>query len=164
MSATPMGRGAVGERRCRDGWLTFAVLGLVVMATWSLVIKFLAPVLYVLSERAAGRAPEAVPVMWDFWWVAHLALASLLWRRHPRARVAGIVIAVAEIAIVTIKFIIYLRRPDLSFWRLLWFTNKVYVLAFFTVLLIVLVRRRGWPAPAGGPDSAPGALSAGAPS
>jgi hypothetical protein len=163
MSATPMSRGASGERS-RDGWLTFAVLGLVVMATWTLVIKYLAPILYAVSERAAGRPIEGVPVMWDFWWVAHLALAFLLWRRHPRARSAGIVIAVAEIVIVTVKFVIYLRRPDLSFWRLLWFTNKVYVLAFFIVLLTVLLRRRGWPAPAGGPDSAPGALSAGAPS
>jgi hypothetical protein len=147
-----------------DGFVTFSVLGLVVMATWTLVIKYLAPVLYVLSERAAGHAPEGVPVMWDFWWVAHLVLASLLWRRHPRARIAAIVIAVAEIAIVAVKFVAYLRQPDLSFWRLLWFTNKVYVLSFFIFLLIVLLRRKGWPAPAGGPDAEPGALSAGAPS
>ena len=148
--------------RAGDGLITIAVLGLVVMATWTLVIKYLAPILYVVSERAAGRSPGGVPVMWDFWWVAHLALAWLLWRRHPWARAAGMAIAASEIAVVTVKFIVYLRRPDLSFWRLLWFTNKVYVLAFFIALMIVLLGKKGWPAPATDPVTGPGALSAGA--
>ena len=152
----------VGGARRGDGLVTSAVIGLVVMATWTLVIKYLAPLLYVVSERAAGRDPGAVPVMWDFWWVAHLVLAWLLWRRHPRAWAAGVAIAAAEIAIVTVKLVAYLRHPDLSFWRLLWFTNKVYVLAFFVALLFVLLRRKGWPAPDAGPDPGPGALSAGA--
>jgi len=158
-------RAAAADRnpKCNhDGLIAFAVFGLVVMAAWTLVIKYLAPILYVVSERAAGRSPGPAPVMWDFWWVAHLALAWLLWRRHAWARAAGMVIAAAEIAVVTVKFIAYMRRPDLSFWRLLWFTNKVYVLAFFVVLLIVLLRRKGWPAPAADPGPAPGALSAGA--
>src|SRR5205814_626993 len=37
--------------------------------------------------------------------------------------------------------------PDLSSWRLLWFTNKVYVRAFFVILLVVLLKRRRWPDP-----------------
>jgi len=158
-------RAAAADRnpKCNhDGLIAFAVFGLVVMAAWTLVIKYLAPILYVVSERAAGRSPGPAPVMWDFWWVAHLALAWLLWRRHAWARAAGMAIAAAEIAVVTVKFIAYMRRPDLSFWRLLWFTNKVYVLAFFVVLLIVFLRRKGWPAPAADPGPAPGALSAGA--
>ena len=145
-----------------DGLITLAVLGLVVMATWTLVIKYLAPILYVVSERAAGRSPGGAPVMWDFWWVAHLALAWLLWRRHPWARAAAMAIAASEIAVVAVKFIAYLRRPDLSFWRLLWFTNKVYVLAFFIALMIVLLGKKGWPAPPADPVTGPGALSAGA--
>jgi cobalamin synthase len=64
------------------GWITFSVFGLVVMATWTLVIKFLAPVLYFAAEIAGGRPPDGIPIMWDFWWVAHLALAWSLWRRH----------------------------------------------------------------------------------
>jgi len=145
-----------------DGLITIAVLGLVVMATWTLVIKYLTPILYVVSERAAGRSPGGAPVMWDFWWVAHVGLAWLLWRRHAWARAAGMAIAASEIAVVTVKFIAYVRRPDLSFWRLLWFTNKVYVLAFFIALLIVLLGKKGWPAPATDPVTGPGALSAGA--
>ena len=124
--------------------VTCAVFGLVVMVTWTLVIKYLAPILYVVSERAAGRSPAGVPIMWDFWWVAHLLLAWLLWRRHRLAWAFGVAVSGLEIVIVTLKFVLFLRAPELSFWRLLWFTNKVYVLAFFVVLLVVLPRRRGW--------------------
>ena len=128
-------------------WVTCAVFGLVVMVTWTLVIKYLAPVLYFVSERAAGREPPGVPIMWDFWWVAHLLLAWMLWRRHRRAWAFGVAVSALEILIVTVKFVAYLRAPDLSFWRLLWFTNKVYVLAFFVILLVVLLKRRRWSDP-----------------
>jgi len=126
-------------------WLAFAVFGLVVMATWTLVIKYLAPALYFVAERAAGRPLERAPVMWDFWWVAHLGLAWLLWRRHPLVRIAGVGVAAVEIVIVAVKLALYFGHPDLSFWRLLWFTNKLYVLAFFLFLLAFLLRRGRWP-------------------
>src|SRR5262249_34327828 len=137
----PVGRASpqrilrMSEERPGDRFVFGSVLGLVVMVTWTLVIKYVAPLLYVLSESLARHPPPAIPVMWDFWWVAHLFLAWLLWHRHPRAWQAGVLIAVLEIGIVLIKFAAYLRHPDLSFWRLLWFTNKVYVLAFFVVFL-----------------------------
>lgn len=132
-------------RRGGDAWVTLAVFGLVVMVTWTLVIKFLAPALYFVAERAAGRPLDRAPCMWDFWWVAHLALAWLLWRRHPLARNAGLGVAAAEIAIVAGKLALYVGHPDLSFWRLLWFTNKLYVLAYFLFLLVFLLRRGRWP-------------------
>jgi hypothetical protein len=128
--------------RAADRFITASVFGLTVMAVWTLVIKFLAPLLWAVAERAGGREAVA-PVMWDFWWVAHLALALLLWRRHRWAWSFGIGVAVVEIAIVAAKFFVYLRglqAPDLSFWRLLWFTNKVYVLGFFLVFLPLLLR------------------------
>jgi hypothetical protein len=125
----------------RPAWVTASVLGLIVMATWTLVIKYLAPCLWAASERAAGRADATAPVMWDFWWVAHLTLAWLLWRGHPLARPAGFVIAPVEIAIVSVKLALFARNPDTSFWKLLWLTNKIYVLGFFVVFLAVLWRR-----------------------
>jgi hypothetical protein len=132
-------------RRAGDGRMTLAVFGLVVMVTWTLVIKYLAPALYFVAERSAGRPLERVPYMWDFWWVAHLALAWLLWRRHPLARNAGLVVAAVEIAIVAFKLALWFAHPDLSFWRLLWFTNKLYVLAYFLFLLVFLLRSGRWP-------------------
>ena len=125
----------------RPAWATLAVFGLVVMAAWTLVIKYLTPWLWAVSEHAAGHEGAAAPVMWDFWWVAHLCLAWLLWQRHPLAWTAGIGIAVVEILIVAAKFAFYLAAPDLTFWRLLWVTNKIYVLGFFVVFLVVLLRK-----------------------
>ena len=126
----------------REGWVTAGVFGLVVMATWTLVIKFLAPVLYLVSQRAAGRPLDRAPVMWDFWWVAHLLLAWLLWHRHPRARQFGLAVAAAETAIVSVKLVLYLESPDLSLWGLLWLTNKIYVLLFFVAFLVLLLTGR----------------------
>jgi hypothetical protein len=126
-----------------DGrWITCSVIGLVVMATWTLVIKFLAPVLYVVAEEAAGRTPAAAPIMWDFWWVAHVVLAWLLWRRHPLAWPAGLAVSACEVVIVTVKLVLYFRQPVPSFWNLLWLTNKIYVLTFFLFLLVLLFSPR----------------------
>jgi hypothetical protein len=125
-----------------NGWVTASVFGLVVMATWTLVIKFLAPALYVVAERAAGSRPAEAPVMWDFWWVAHLLLAWLLWRRHPRAVHLGTAVAAVETLIVSTKLALYAGRPDLSLWGLLWLTNKMYVLAFFAAFLVLALTGR----------------------
>ena len=125
----------------RPAWVTASVFGLVVMATWTLAIKYVAPILWAAAERSAGRDAVA-PIMWDFWWVAHLALAWLFWTGHRFARMTGYVVAIVEIAIVAVKFVLFLRAPDWSFWKLLWFTNKIYVLGFFVVFLAALLRRR----------------------
>jgi len=135
--------GAAAEPE-RPLWIVVAVLGLVIMVTWTLVIKYLALILYAVYVRAASGAPAAPPIMWDFWWVAHLLLAWLLWRRHRLAWSFGVAVSAVEIGIVVVKFAVYLRAPDLSFWRLLWFTNKVYVLGYFGALIVVLLRRRTW--------------------
>lgn len=122
------------------------MLGLVVMATWTLVIKYLAPVLYLVAERVAGRTMARAPVMWDFWWVAHLALAWLLWTGHPRARAAALAVSITEILIVTVKLSSFVSRPDPSFWKLLWLSNKIYILVFFLCLLALLMKGRIAPA------------------
>lgn len=122
----------------RPGWLVATVLALVVMIVWTVVIKYLSPVLWYWSERLAGHEPLAVPVMWDFWPVAHAVLAAALWRRTAWARGFGLAVAGVEIAVVVVKLALYLRAPVLDYWHLLWLTNKVYVLAVFACLLYVL--------------------------
>ena len=135
MTVTPGGPGPGVER-----WLDLSVFGLVAMATWTLVIKYLAPILWVFAPRAPGEAAGPAPIMWDFWWVAHLVLAWMLWRRHRWAWMSGMTVAGIEVAIVSIKFLLYADDPDGSFWKLLWLTNKLYVLLFFVFLLALLSR------------------------
>lgn len=123
-----------------DRGIDLCVLGLVVMVTWTLIVKFLAPVLFYVAERQAGRPIAGPPVLWDFWWVAHLGLAWLLWNRLPLALIAGRGLAAAEVLIALGRLAFYLRAPDLSFWGLLWLTNELYILGFFVFLVIYLSR------------------------
>jgi hypothetical protein len=123
----------------RPGWLVATVAGLGVMIVWTLGVKYLVPLHWFWAERLAGREAAEAPVMWDLWPLVHAALAVALWRRWRRAWAFGVAVAAAEIAVVTTKFYFYLRAPELGFWRLLWFTNKLYVLVFFGCLLYVLL-------------------------
>jgi hypothetical protein len=122
----------------RPRWVTATVCGLVVMITWTLAVKYLVPLLYVAS-RALEGSDEPGRVMWDFWPLAHAAFAVLLWRGARYAWEAGVLLAAAESAVVIAKFARFLAAPEWSFWKLLWFTNKIYVLAFFLCLLAVLL-------------------------
>jgi hypothetical protein len=125
----------------RPRWLVAAVFGLVVMMTWTVVVKYVVPLAWLAAERAAGRQPAAAPVMWDLWPLAHLALAVLLWRRHRHAWAAGVAVAAVESVIVVAKLGAYLRAPARDLWSLLWASNKVFVLLYFLWLLAVLLRR-----------------------
>jgi hypothetical protein len=115
----------------RPGALVGSVFGLVAMIAWTLAVKYLAPWCWFLAERAASRTPAAVPVMWDFWPLLHAGLAVALWRRWGHAWRFALAVALGEVAVVTVKFALFLRAPEWSFWNLLWFTNKICVLAFF---------------------------------
>ena len=123
----------------RPGWVVATVVAIVVMIVWTLVVKYLAPVVWFWSERFAGREPAAAPVMWDFWPLLHVGLAVGLWRRTRWAWRYALAVALVESAVVISKFALYLRAPELDFWKLLWFTNKLYVLAFFLCLIYVLL-------------------------
>lgn len=125
--------------RERPAWLVAAVAGLGVMIVWTLVVKYLVPLHWFWAERLAGGAIDRPPVMWDLWPLVHAALAAALWRRASWAWRFGVAVAAAEIAVVATKFALYLRAPDLGFWRLLWFSNKLYVIVFFAWLLAVLL-------------------------
>jgi len=127
------------------------VAGLGVMIVWTLVVKYLVPLHWYWAERLAGRAVARVPVMWDFWPLAHAALGVALWRGARRAWSLAVAVAAAECLVVSVKLVLFARAPEPSLWNLLWLTNKLYVLAFFAVLLGVLLRRRDElvPAPRG---------------
>ena len=111
---------------------------LVLLAAWTLTIKFALP----LAFAAAEGVPAGTYVMWDFWWVVHLWLARALLRpqRYTVALAAGV--SVAEIAIIAVKFALFLDAPDWTIWTANWFVNKLFVLACFLVMLAWLAVRR----------------------
>jgi hypothetical protein len=41
------------------------------------------------------------------------------------------------------KLALFLRAPEPTFWKLLWLTNKLYVLVFFAGLLAILLGAPG---------------------
>jgi len=116
----------------------FAAL-LVAAAAWTVTIKFILPVAAALR---AGE-PAGTHVMWDFWWVAHLALAWSLTRPAAATWQFAAVVAWAEIAIITAKFARFLAAPAWTFWTANWFVNKCAVLTLFLAMAWWLHRGDG---------------------
>ncbi len=104
---------------------------LIVLAAWTLVIKFIFPIIY---DAAYGN-PIGTHIYWDFWWVIHLWLAYALLRWQVYSYWLAIGVSVIEIAIITVKFVIFFQGPDWTLWQTNWFINKLFVLACFVVML-----------------------------
>ena len=127
-----------GRWRCT---ITACVFGLVVMATWTLVVKFLAPVLYSMSEEAT-LLNESASIMWDFWWVAHFALAYSITHWNKWTYAFASTVSVVEIIIIVIKFYLFFSAPEWTMWRCNWMINKIFVLCCFVLMLAYLVKER----------------------
>lgn len=111
---------------------------LIVLAAWTVTIKFVFPIGYAL----AYGLPPATHIYWDFWWVVHLWLAWALLQWRPYAWLLAIGVATVEIAIVAAKLALFLAAPEWSLWTTNWFINKLFVLAVFGLMLPYLVLRR----------------------
>ena len=59
-----------------------------------------------------------------------------------RATLSAIGSTPHKIAVVSAKFAHFLAAPEWSFWKLLWFSNKVFVLLYFVGLVAILALRR----------------------
>lgn len=104
---------------------------LILLAAWTLVIKFVFPVAY---DAAYGHA-LGTHIYWDFWWVIHLWLAWALLRQSSYLYPLALGVSVIEIVIILAKFFIFLQAPDWTLWQTNWFINKLFVLACFVVML-----------------------------
>lgn len=109
---------------------------LFVLAAWTLTIKFLLPVAFALQENL----PLSHYIMWDFWWVAHIALGWSLLNWGSRTYAFALAVAGVEIVIILTKFWIFLAAPQWSLWTMNWFVNKIFVLACFISMMIYLLR------------------------
>lgn len=104
---------------------------LFLLAAWTLVIKFIFPFAFAWYEGT----PLDTYIMWDFWWVVHLWLgwALLSWQRYTYA--LAVSVSAVEIAIISVKFKMFLVDPSWTIWTANWFTNKLFVLACFVLML-----------------------------
>ncbi|HSA80967.1 MAG TPA: hypothetical protein VLE23_09095 [Geminicoccaceae bacterium] len=118
---------------------TFLAHALILLAAWTVTIKFLFPIVFAAFEGS----PLLSHVYWDFWWVAHLWLAWALLRWPPYTAALAIGVSVVEIAIILTKFAFFLAAPEWTIWTTNWFVNKLFVLACFCLMLpYFLLHRR----------------------
>jgi hypothetical protein len=106
-------------------------------AAWTVVIKYVLPIGWALWV--------GVPWMtfiryWDAWWVAHLAVGRALTRVRRGVWVWALLLAVAEIAIIVPKLVLFLLHPHVDVWSANWFVNKCWLLAYFSFSLVWLGR------------------------
>lgn len=111
---------------------------LIVLAAWTVTIKFLFPIGYAL----AYGLPLGTHIYWDFWWVVHLWLAWALLRWKPYTWLLAIGVSAAEILIVVTKLALFLAAPAWTIWTTNWFVNKLFVLLCFCLMLPYFVLRR----------------------
>ena len=118
--------------------IVFLAHFLIVLAAWTLTIKFLFPLAFAFKQGVA----LGTYVYWDFWWVVHLwlALRLLHWRSYSFALATGV--SVAEIAIVVTKLTVFLAAPEWTLWTTNWFINKLFVLLCFSLMLPYMVANR----------------------
>ena len=120
---------------------------LILLAAWTVTIKFVFPVSYALWTGV----PVASYIYWDFWWVVHLWLAWSLLRWRAYTYLAAIGVSAAEIAIILTKLVLFFMEPEWTIWTTNWFINKLFVLLCFCLMLPYLLsgeRRQLWRAPA----------------
>jgi hypothetical protein len=118
--------------------IVFLAHSLILLAAWTVTIKFLFPIAYALGYGL----PIGTHIYWDFWWVAHLWLAWALlhWRAYTYALAVGV--SVVEIAIIVLKFALFLPAPEWTIWSTNWFINKIFVLACFGIMLPYFLAHR----------------------
>lgn len=112
-------------------WIMFLAHLLLILAAWTLFIKYLFPITFAL---ASGEAWTTY-IYWDLWPLAHIWLGWTLLARPPYTRRLAIAMSVVEIIIIVTLFTRFLADPDWSIWRTNWFVNKVFVLACFVLVL-----------------------------
>ncbi len=122
------------ETSQRIKFLAYPLFGL---ALYTLIIKFLNPIVYFITE-GPSRGLVEVPVMWDFWWVAHILLGACMLRKEKFVWGFALAVSVAEIAIIAVKFWYFWHHPDFTFWTLSWYVNKCFVLSYFVCLFACL--------------------------
>jgi hypothetical protein len=133
-----------GTRLRGSAMTVFLAHFLIVLAAWTITIKFLFPIAYAFAEGT----PITAYIYWDFWWVIHLWLAWALLRWPPYVHALALAVSGVEIVIIVTKLALFLSDPTWTIWSTNWFINKLFVLACFVLMLGYLALHRWSTTPA----------------
>ena len=114
-----------------SSWLIF-------IAAWTILIKFIFPVLYALNY---GENITKY-IMWDFWWIAHLWLANSFLNLSKKTYYIGMLICISELIIIIYKLIAFFISPQWTIWETNWMINKIIVLILFIIITVILLKNK----------------------
>lgn len=123
---------------------------LFVFAAWTIIIKYINPLCWAWANwRMTGEWHEPA-IFLDFWPVLHIWMAVWLWTRARFSWQFSIAVSVVEILIIAVKFAEFFANPGrlrtkelVSFDYFMthnWFINKSFLIIFFIIVLIDLLR------------------------
>ena len=116
-----------------SSWLIF-------IAAWTILIKFIFPVLYALNY---GENITKY-IMWDFWWIAHLWLAYSFLNISRNTYFIGLIICIFELIIIVYKLYIFFIFPQWTIWETNWMINKIFVLILFIFITKILISNKNY--------------------
>ena len=119
----------------KQSWFIFLAAWLFLVDIWTVLIKFLFPVMYALNY---GEEILSY-IMWDFWWIAHLWLAYSFLNISRYTFYIGSLISVAELIIIVFKLYLFFMSPQWTIWNTNWMINKVIVLILFIFISLTLI-------------------------
>ena len=122
----------------KQSWFIFLAAWLYLVAIWTILIKFLFPIIYALNYGEG----LLTYIMWDFWWIAHLWLAYSFLNISRYTFYIGSLISVAELIIIVFKLYLFFISPQWTIWNTNWMINKVMVLILFAFISLTLVCNR----------------------
>ena len=116
-----------------SSWLIF-------IAAWTILIKFIFPVLYALHYGENFTKY----IMWDFWWIAHLWLAYSFLNISRNTYFIGLIICIFELIIIIYKLYIFFIFPQWTIWETNWMINKIFVLILFIFITKILISNKNY--------------------
>lgn len=111
---------------------------LYVFAFYTLIIKYIMPIAASVMHDVEWTT---YIYFWDAWWLFHMIIGYCLIKQKKGVWIWALLLTLAEIVIITWKFILYLPNPNFDIWHLNWFINKCFLIVYFWVMFFWLFKK-----------------------
>tara|TARA_B100000686_G_C16584767_1_gene860107 strand:- start:385 stop:783 length:399 start_codon:yes stop_codon:yes gene_type:complete len=122
----------------KETWFNFLAAWLILMAGWTVFIKFLFPIFYAINYGE----DLLLYIKWDFWWIAHIWLAYRFLNISRYTFLIGSIISFAELIIIIMKLYLFFQSPQWNIWDTNWMINKTLMLILFILISGTLIREK----------------------